>query len=344
MTRYRWSAVLASVVGALVLLLALAGCQGSPGLQGSAGSQGPKGDTGATGPQGPKGDAGAVGAQGPKGDAGPAGPQGTQGAKGDTGAAGPQGAKGDPGPQGPAPSETQLLALTTQVVQGAKASSEDIAHGGRLYDKWWTDDPGATAPTGNHALWALQTTNTRTGLDTFRCKECHGWDYKGKGGAYSKGSHLTGFAGVQHASMAMSKAQLLDILKGATDYRHDFSKVLSAKALSDLAAFLSEGLVNDTQYIDYATKKPIGADAARGKTRYDSVCAICHGADGKQLNFGSDTSPEYVGTLAADNPWEFMHKVRAGQPGTTMPSAIVSGWSIQDVLDALAYSQTLPAK
>ncbi len=337
----RWAVQASVVVGILALLLVLAGCQGSQGLQGPPGA---KGDSGAAGPQGPKGDTGAIGPQGQKGDTGPAGPQGPQGAKGDAGAAGPQGAKGDTGPQGPAPSEAQLLALTNQVVQGTKASAEDIAHGGRLYDKWWTDDPGAAAPTGNHALWSLQTTNARTGTATYQCKECHGWDYKGKAGAYGKGSHLTGFVGVQHASMAMSKAQLLDILKGATDYRHDFSKVLSAKALSDLAAFLSEGLVNDTQYIDYATKKPIGGDATRGKTRYDSTCATCHGADGKQLNFGSATAPEYVGTLAADNPWEFVHKVRAGQPGTTMPSAIVSGWKIQDVLDALAYSQTLPTK
>ncbi|MBI4307341.1 MAG: collagen-like protein, partial [Chloroflexi bacterium] len=238
MTRRRWPVALASIVGILALLLVVAGCAGPQGLQGP---QGPKGDTGAVGAQGPKGDTGAVGPQG-------VGAVGSQGVKGD---AGPQGPKGDVGPQGPAPSEAQLLVLAAQVVQGPKAAVADIAHGGRLYDKWWKEDPGATEPTGNQALWALQTTNTRTGPDTYRCKECHGWDYKGKGGAYSKGSHLTGFVGVQNASMAISKAQILDSLKGATDYRHDFSKVLSAKALSDLAAFLSEGLVNQTLSIDY---------------------------------------------------------------------------------------------
>ncbi len=316
----RWPVVMGTLVGILALMLVLAGCEGQQGTQGA---QGPKGDTGAAGPQGPKGDTGATG------------PQGAQGAKGDTGATGPQGA---------APSEAQLQALVTQAIQGPKAAAADIAHGGRLYDAWWKDDAGATAPTGNHALWALQTTNTRTGTDTFRCKECHGWDYKGKGGAYSKGSHLTGFVGTYDAGTTKSKAQIAEILKGSTDYRHDFSKVMSAKAISDLAAFLSEGLVNETKYIDYATKKPIGADVARGKTRYDSSCAACHGADGKQLNFGSTTAPEYVGTLAADNPWEFTHKVRSGQPGTSMPSAIVSGWSMQDVMDVVAYAQTLPTK
>ena len=49
-----------------------------------------------------------------------------------------------------------------------------------------------------------------------------------------------------------------------------------------------------------------------------------------------------MGTLAVDNPWEFVHKVRAGQPGTSMPSGMVSGWNIQDILDVLAHAQTLP--
>ena len=133
----------------------------------------------------------------------------------------------------------------------------------------------------------------------------------------------------------------MDFLKGATDYRHDFSKALSAKALADLAAFLSEGLVNETLYIDYATKKPIGADVARGKTRYDSTCAACHGSDGRQIPFHDD---EGVGDVATDNPWETLNKVRFGQPGTTMPSVVVLGWSLQDALDVLAYAQSLPTK
>src|SRR3990172_11800171 len=64
----------------------------------------------------------------------------------------------------------------------------NVAKGGQLYDKWWKA-AGVAEPTGDHPLWATQTTNTRKGLDTWRCKECHGWDYKGKDGAYGSGSH-----------------------------------------------------------------------------------------------------------------------------------------------------------
>jgi thiosulfate dehydrogenase len=63
---------------------------------------------------------------------------------------------------------------------------------------------------------------------------------------------------------------------------------------------------------------------------------------GQRLNFGSPDEPEYVGTLANGNPWEVLHKIRFGNPGTPMPSAVANGWSIQDVVDVLGYAQTLP--
>lgn len=271
------------------------------------------------------------GAPGPQGLAGPQGPQGPAGVAGPQGPAGPQGAAGPAGPAGKAPEEP-------------KASAASIARGGTMYDKWWTAAEGASEPTGDHSLWALQSTNTRSGTDSWRCKECHGWDYKGVGGAYSKGSHYTGFPGVYDAYLTKDKAQLLDTLTGGTDYRHDFSAVLSDAALGDLANFLSEGLINETKYIDYATKKPIRDNVGNGKVLFDGTCAACHGSNGKLLNFGSEAEPEYVGTVASDNPWETLHKIRFGQPGTTMPSSIVNGWSTQDAIDVLGYAQTLPTE
>ncbi len=65
-----------------------------------------------------------------------------------------------------------------------------IQRGGQLYDHW-IKAKGVETPAGDHPLWALQTTNTRRGTDTWRCKECHGWDYLGKEGAYGSGSHPT---------------------------------------------------------------------------------------------------------------------------------------------------------
>jgi thiosulfate dehydrogenase len=260
------------------------------------------------------------------------------GDEGSQGPQGPQGPAGSQGPQGPPPSADDIKAAVQEVLApGASASS--LAAGGRLYDKWWKEDAGATEPTADQALWALQTTNTRSGSTTSRCKECHGWDYKGPGGAYGSGSHYTGFTGVYRAGATLSEDGLIAVLSGATDYRHDFSGELSESAMEDLAGFLKYGLINDTEYINYSTKAAINANTANGQTLYEQTCSVCHGADGRLLLFGGEDG---VGDIADGNPWEFIHKVRAGQPGTAMPSAIEAGWSIQDVVDVLGYSQTLP--
>ena len=75
---------------------------------------------------------------------------------------------------------------------------------------------------------------------------------------------------------------------------------------------------------------------------FQNVCAVCHGFDGKTINFGDQDEPEFVGTIAADNPWEFLHKARFGQPGVGMVALNVL--PIQDLVDILAYAQTLPTK
>ncbi|MBI2979425.1 MAG: c-type cytochrome [Chloroflexi bacterium] len=219
-----------------------------------------------------------------------------------------------------------------------KASPASISKGGLIYDKWWKAAAGATEPVGNQALWSTQTTNTRTGGDTWRCKECHGWDYKGKDGAYGKGSHLTGFPGVYNASLNKTKAQLMDTLKGKTNSSHDFASLLGETGINDVVNFLKEGLVDETKYIDYSTKKAIGANMTHGQELYSTTCAACHGADGKLILFDGKDS---LGFLANDNPWETLHKIRFGQPGAPMPAGVTNGWSVQDSVDVLGYAQSL---
>ena len=59
------------------------------------------------------------------------------------------------------------------------------------------------------------------------------------------------------------------------------------------------------------------------------------------INFGSDGDLEFIGAIAIDNPSEFVHKVRFGQPGTGMPVGYDAGLSLQDVIDLLAYAQSI---
>lgn len=215
----------------------------------------------------------------------------------------------------------------------------DPLRGGLLYDKWWAVT-GADAPEEDQALWATQDTNERSGSDTWRCKECHGWDYMGVDGAYSDGSHMTGFAGIFDLA-GTPAAGILEMLQGSTSDDHDFSTVMDEQALTDMALFISEEMV-DMNELTSADKAPVSSDVALGGELFLD-CADCHGPEGLAVNFHTAVNdPEYVGGLAAGNPWEFMHKVRVGQPGTDMMSAVDAGWSIEEQAALLAYAQTLP--
>jgi hypothetical protein len=142
-----------------------------------------------------------------------------------------------------APVVPQPTQITPPTVTQPQQLSGSPGRGGQLYDRWWSV-LGVDAPAGDQPLWATQTTNTRSGVDTWRCKECHGWDYKGKDGAYGSGSHATGFPGVMGMA-GKDPNEVLAILKGSTSPDHDFSAVMDDQALIDLALFLNQGLIDD---------------------------------------------------------------------------------------------------
>lgn len=192
-----------------------------------------------------------------------------------------------------------------------------IARGGVLYDNWYgvleRDAPANTHP-------SYPASGKQKGGSTWRCKECHGWDYKGAEGAYSKGSHFTGIKGVRGAE-GKDPTELAAIIRNKT---HAYTtEMMSDKAILRLALFLSKGQIDMDNYIDRATRKAKG-DAQRGARFYQTICAICHGFDGKQINFKDEKEPEFIGTVAQANPWETLHKIRNGQPGCPAPSV----WAI----------------
>jgi thiosulfate dehydrogenase len=210
-----------------------------------------------------------------------------------------------------------------------------MARGGQYYDKWWAvldaDEPKETHP-------AYTAEGKQKGADTWRCKECHGWDYVGKNGAYAKGSHfsgITGISGMAGADPGVIAAKIRGKPHGYTP------EMLPDKAVQRLALFVAKGQIDMDKYIDRATKAAKG-DPNRGARFYQTVCANCHGFDGKELNFASAGETEYVGTVAKANPWETLHKIRNGQPGQVMPALVAL--EMQDLVDILAYTQTLPEK
>jgi len=222
-------------------------------------------------------------------------------------------------------------------------TSSPISEGGVMYDNWM-EAMGVDAPAVDQPLFGTQTTNTRTGEDTWRCKECHGWDYLGVDGAYGSGSHKTGFKGISESS-SMSAEDLTAWLNGTNNPDHNFTGegMMGDAQVQMMVAYIQSEKIDSSAFIK-ADKTVTGGNAENGAEFFGTACAYCHGEDGKTHNFGNEAEPEYVGTVAADNPWEFVHKVSFGHPGAIMPAGINMGWTLQDILDLLTYSQFLPLK
>lgn len=225
-----------------------------------------------------------------------------------------------------------------------------FTRGGKLYDQWWLDT-GTTPPTTDHPLWAFRPdslSNPRLGADTWRCKECHGWDYKGADGRYGVGDHRTGFPGILGTTLSVDALTTLltqppsingspGVLNG-----HDYGSILSELDIVDLVSFVKIGLIDDDQFIEPTSARFLG-DPDLGEVHYtmdgSTSCIICHGANGTAINFGTLQNPEFLGTVAVRNPWEFIHKARVGQPGAPMPSWLADGGTNQGTADIGRYVQ-----
>ncbi len=238
-----------------------------------------------------------------------------------------------------------VVAIAT-ALSSSKATAQNAINGGLLYDKWWVMI-GAPTPVGDHPLYPPA--GQQSGSGTFRCKECHGWDYKGAAGAYGAGSsHFTGIAGVFGSTLTPS--QMFDIIKnpdgdgtgGTTVNGHGYGSTdLTDADINDMVEFLQTLLIDTDTLI--APDGTFLGNATQGQIIYSGVgiCSACHGADGTALNFGTPEDPEWVGTVAVANPWEFQHKMRLGQPNSApqMPSWTEGGGSDQDVADTGLYIQ-----
>jgi len=225
----------------------------------------------------------------------------------------------------------------------------DSILGGRLYDEWWTE-LGVAEPTLDHPLWAYRPdpfSNPEMGAATWRCKECHGWDYLGVNGQYAAGPHRTGFPGVLGTNLGAEA--LFTLLKEAPNNGggpgipngHDYGMVLPDTRINDLVAFALSGAIDGGPYI--AANGAFNGDPAAGQGNYTSggavPCMTCHGANGTAINFGTFDAPVYLGTVAEQNPWEMLHKIRFGQPAAPMPSWLAGGGNTQGAADIGRYIQ-----
>lgn len=212
----------------------------------------------------------------------------------------------------------------------ARAADEgSIARGGRLYDKWYAVTR-QEAPKESHPLYPKEGKYAEKPGSNWRCKECHGWDGKGADGAYGSGKHFSGIKGI-NGMQGGDPAEVVKLLKAPA---HGYEGFLSEADLGDLANFVVFGGYGYDAYV--ADGKIVG-DVANGGQVYRTICANCHGADGK---LPKEMPP--LGSLVG-NPWELMHKVLNGQPNEVMPA--LRAFDHQAAADVIAYiAAELPAE
>lgn len=227
----------------------------------------------------------------------------------------------------------------------------DRVVGGRLYDNWWTELE-LEAPAVDHPLWASrpdQVSNLATGAETWRCVQCHGWDYAGASGQFASGPSATGFPGI--LGTTRSAEDLAALLRDPPDlsdpqapfYGHDYGQVLSELDINNLVAFSLSGAIDTSGFIDPGSGTMLG-NTSLGASVFSSAtspsCRTCHGSDGSAINFGAPTEPVFLGTILNDAPWEALHRIRFSLPAGPMPSLLAGGRSDAEAAAVAAYIQS----
>lgn len=213
-----------------------------------------------------------------------------------------------------------------------------IAAGGRIYDNWWEalDRP---EPEGTNPAYPVSVNDRQTGSGTWRCKECHAWDYQGASGIYSKGSHFTGIKGV----MGMRGAPVEEIMPILRDANHPYTtEMITDDEMKRVALFVSEGLTDMRAFIDYETRTVIPGvgDIERGRAIFQTICAACHGFDGRALDWGQGDEHNFIGTEAAELPDEVYNKISNAHPGAAMIN--LRAFSVDDRVSVMRYIASLP--
>jgi len=222
-----------------------------------------------------------------------------------------------------------LIAIPEIVLSDEVESS--IARGGRLYDKWYAVID-ADDPTESHPLYPTDKKYADKAKDNWRCKECHGWDYLGKDGAYAEGKHFSGIKGINGIAGA-DPATVIALLKGEP---HGYAGKMEETDFQDLANFVTQGQIDTDQYIDRGAKMPINSDKTKGEVYFNTICATCHDKSGTKPT-GMKPFGDQMG-----NPWEVMHKIMNGHPGEQMPA--FRALDRQIAVDVMSYMTTLPKK
>lgn len=249
----------------------------------------------------------------------------------------------------------------------------DDARGGRLYDNWRAEKEladsfvpdsaktpeldGKGGPNGNGTLSSGSGQPlANTGHD-YRLKNLFGWDLRGTEGIYGPAFQKKAYALPHNLLTDTRSPDMLHAWLSEGDASLPaFGQVLSEADITDVVAYLvktRQGELARPQNLfrlEAAAPKSYallgGGDALRGRERYASSCATCHGNDGTELRIDETES---LGALSRSSGYEVWFKIVNGQPGTAMerqltePSGAAQEGAILDLLAALCDREAFPA-
>ena len=216
----------------------------------------------------------------------------------------------------------------------------DLLRGGRLYTSWDNLVSG-DLPTETHPLWPTNSAGDFPARYTWRCVNCHGWDYLGSNSrSFLNATRAMGYPDL-FSVVNLPEEEILPLLNGEVYVNHNFSAYLDEQDLKDLSAFLSGGLTLPILIADRDTFQVQGTLDV-GRVNFQEFCSSCHGVEGEKLNLNTAQNPIFLGDMAWTNPWRIAHIIRFGHPHTRIPPAKLLGLSFSQQIDILAYTQTMP--
>lgn len=212
--------------------------------------------------------------------------------------------------------------------------------GARIYDDFLTELDG-TVTVRNPLLDAANEKTLAAKITipkSYRCGYCHGYNYEGtvftwNGGATNNLLELRDVRGKTEEDIInflFTGFQIVDAAGKVTTV-HDYSTMLSAQAMVDVADFVVNEIYDTHIYIRAPSSQSLG-DGVSGEAIYTSVgavppevinpiikmdgsnynCTDCHGVDGKGTNV--TTKLIDLPTLAWKEPFKFLHRSLFGVP------------------------------
>ena len=205
----------------------------------------------------------------------------------------------------------------------------------------------------------------------FRCKSCHGWDLRGRNGVLINKTPTATYPVAADVDLYIwarnhNIREIFDAVKNiggrpkstATSYNStmpDYSQLLTDAQIWQLVKFLKSTSHNVFDFYDMSTSGTYptgtktfsnigkGGNAANGKVVYDAKCAMCHGADGKDIDIYCQGL--FLGEMFRQDPHEIQHKAVWGMPNdrehitsgcfsgvTQMPQVALTDQEIKDLL------------